>query len=304
MNYLISGLHVRSAVVVPAATPTDVGNVRVPDVTIRVESQIDVPSDAHFQSEGIIAGDRDFLLRPINGLSFRIRHGREIVISRMPGIPDRDVHLFLMGSAWGVLCHQRGLLPLHCSAVNVGRRVYMFLGPSGAGKSTLAAGLNRRGYEHFCDDVCIVQSEYQGLTLWPMPKGLKLWRDAADALGFQRGEPVSSDSRLDKYFVSLPGSETMARVDHCALYLLSNSEASELEISKVHGSARLGSLLSNVYRGEWLSLIRDPRDLFREVALMAKHLEVYRFSRPRDLSRFDEGLDLLVSHMEAAGGKP
>ncbi|MGE0055192.1 MAG: hypothetical protein AB7S74_13365 [Hyphomicrobium sp.] len=299
MDYLIAGLKVKSAVAIEKATSLEHGGIADPDVTIEFCAQIGVPSNVHFSNEFIVAGDQDFLFRPKNDLAFRVRHGSEIMISAGSAISDNDVNLFLMGSAWGVLCHQRRLMPLHCSAVRFANRAFAFTGPSGAGKSTLAAGLSRRGYAHFCDDVCVVERSDNKIVLQPMPKGLKLWSDATDALGLERGTALGIDKSRDKYYVSLPESSDSTSLDLCALYVLTDADTKQPSIAKIRGRAHIHDLLSSIYRGEWLSLIRDPADVFVEIASMAKKFEMFRFSRPRDMNRFSEGLDLLEAHMSA-----
>src|SRR6185437_15564144 len=91
---------------------------------------------------------------------------------------------YLMGSLFAVLCHQRGLLPLHASAVATGEGAIAFLGSSGAGKSSLAAFLARAGYRVLADDICVIDptaSRYRRVL--PVAPWLKLWSATLDAMG-------------------------------------------------------------------------------------------------------------------------
>lgn len=60
-----------------------------------------------------------------------------------------DIRALLMGPVQAILWHQRGLLPLHASAVSVNGKAIALAGPSGAGKSTLAAALAASGHAVF-----------------------------------------------------------------------------------------------------------------------------------------------------------
>jgi hypothetical protein len=85
---------------------------------------------------------------------FLIKGGHEITFDLDAGADERDAVVYVLGSAFGILLHQRGHLVLHASAIAVGSGAVIFCGPSGAGKSTLAAALLRQGYPFIADDVC------------------------------------------------------------------------------------------------------------------------------------------------------
>ena len=51
-----------------------------------------------------------------------------------PDVLEGDVRAYLLGTAIGALLHQRGLLPLHASAVEVNGRAVAFIAPAGHGK--------------------------------------------------------------------------------------------------------------------------------------------------------------------------
>ena len=90
---------------------------------------------------------------------YRVQHGTQIVVDPAAGAAAGDVRVWLLGTALGVLMHQRGLLPLHVSAVACAEGAAAFCGHSGAGKSTLAAALHQRGLPLLTDDVALVTAE-------------------------------------------------------------------------------------------------------------------------------------------------
>jgi hypothetical protein len=254
-------------------------------------------ANAKIKCEGLEVGEQEFILRPKRGLAFLIRRGEEIVIGRAPEVSDSDVHLFLVGSAWGILCHQRKLLPLHCSAIELGGRAIAFTGPSGAGKSTLAAGLCKRGFLHISDDVCVLDQSSGEVRLHAMPKGIKLWGDATEALNVVRGTVVSSGPELQKYYVSVPEYEGREPFEISALYVLTRDDAEDSNVYQLRGSDRFQEILSSIYRYNWLTLMRDPAEVFEQLAEVVKALRVFRFSRPWGMSKFDEALQTLERHM-------
>ena len=84
---------------------------------------------------------------------FLMEQGKRIVVSPQPGADEKKVRLFILGTCMAVIMMQRGILPLHGSAVVIDGWAYAFVGHSGAGKSTLSAALASRGYPLLTDDV-------------------------------------------------------------------------------------------------------------------------------------------------------
>src|SRR5262249_42847204 len=117
--------------------------------------------------------------------SMLVRDGNEIVIDRAPNSTDEDIRLFLLGSAFGALLHQRGVIVLHGSTIKINEdAAILFVGHSGMGKSTLAAVLHRRGYPWIGDDVCAITFGTDGTPfVAPAYPQTKLAPDALDHLG-------------------------------------------------------------------------------------------------------------------------
>ena len=134
---------------------------------------------------------------------YLVTKGREIVVDPDASALPLDVRAYLLGAIFVVLCQQRGLLPLHASAVAGKSGVVAFLARSGQGKSTLAAHLAQRGFRVLADDVCLIDATQPAAMVIPTAPWLKLWRNSLENLGGQaKGlERVFSDD--DKYRLPL-----------------------------------------------------------------------------------------------------
>ncbi len=209
--------------------------------------------------------------------------GREIIVQPEAGATESDLRLFLLCSPMGALLLQRGLLPLHASAVATPRGAAVFMGASGAGKSTLAASFHRRGFRVLADDISVVRFAPDGAP-WVMP-GLpqfKLWPDAVARLGSTADEPARLRPQVEKRAVPfwdrfhpepLP-------LDH--IVFLRPSRKSEIEVDRLSGIDRVPPLLRNTYRAQFLPGLGIAASCFESVSRLAKSVKVTRVSRPLD----------------------
>lgn len=109
-----------------------------------------------------------------------IKNGNEIGIHLLPNYSYKKVKLFLLGTCMGILLLQRGVLPLHGSAVSKDGKAYAIIGDSGAGKSTLTANLNNSGFNFLSDDVIAVNFDNDDSLpmIYPSYPQQKLWKDS------------------------------------------------------------------------------------------------------------------------------
>jgi len=185
-DYWLAGLIVRSEIEIPFAIPVQ-APAEEPDLHIQMVDQLGTPDRIISEGRTYLAGPSDFQFHPHEGLGFRVRPDL-IQVRRAPETDAMEVLTFLLGSAWGVLCHVRGLLPLHCSGVAKGDHLFAFTGRTTAGKSTLAAALALRGLAHAGDDVVVLRSGDQGFTAHGLSKGVKLTPAEARDFGLTEGK--------------------------------------------------------------------------------------------------------------------
>ena len=264
-----------------------------PDVYISVKNTLE-PSVSARQSV-VTADECRYSIPDI--AEYWIRGGREIVISPDPEAGWREVRLFLLGSAWGVLCYQRGLLFLHASVVRMRDRAIGFCGPSGAGKSTIAAALVAQGCTLVSDDLCrIIFSPEGGARVYASARRLRLWSDALEQFGKEPHGLERDFFRFDKYQVPLPDGIDSASVPLHALYLL---EWGELQIAPLGGVTALRRLVGTAtYRPDVLEPMGIVPDHWRRFAELVRRVRVYSLTRPRDWSAIGD----VVQAFEHAGG--
>ncbi len=235
----------------------------------------------------------EFLLHVPNGASFHVIGGKHIRYARN-GVSDRDVALFLLGSAWGALCYQRGLLPLHASAVMHKGKVHAFTGQSGAGKSTLAAGLSQRGLDFFTDDVLIIDpARIEGSTAscFAGQKDMKLWEDALALTGVESHGPVRDEPDFKKHFAMPATTEEKGSGDLVSLTILKNEnvrrDRDPIQIERVRGAQALKQLRESVYRMRYANAIMGRQALYTALARLIAAVHVQTFDRSMLKPQFD-----------------
>jgi hypothetical protein len=229
---------------------------------------------------------------------YRVEEGCRIFIEPLLDAPMEKVRLFLFGSVMGALLYQRGLFPLHGSAVETPWGAMIFVGAQGAGKSTLAAQFHRRGYRLLSDDVCAVAATPEGLQILPALAKFRLCADAYERLG----SPREGHFDVDKYVVPMGEGYCPHPVALRAIHILrlldsttSSSEAAPT-FELLSGFDRVQHLLENLYRPHYLKGQGTQANLMRLAGLIAQKATLATVTRQRN----PEEADGLVGFLESA----
>jgi hypothetical protein len=229
-----------------------------------------------------------------------VRAGSLIEVAPERAARRGTLELFLFGTAWALLCYQRGLLPLHASVVEWDGGALAFCGPSGAGKSTLMAWLARRGRRLLGDDLCRFELPADGgaPVVWPSLPRLKLWRATLDALGEVPDGLEQDLATEDKFHWPAMGPTASAPAPLRAIYLL---EWGPLGVERLRGSQALRQLVAAAtYRPDFLEAMGGLAAQWRACAEMVRRVPIFRLSRPRDWAALDAVLALIDSQPEVA----
>lgn len=302
-DYNLCGWRVASAVHLPelARWPDEPGE---PDVVIAIGTVpatlpnlvLDTPylqTDGEGHARYTIAGVADFL----------IEKGRRITIAPAMDKDSPDVRLFLLGSVFGILCNQRGVLPLHAASVEIEGKAVAFAGASGAGKSTLAAAFNRRGFRLLADDVTPIAFDGGTVRFLPGLRRIRLWadsmRDAAwDVSNVERCRVgIEKFSRaFDRDFITEP-------MEPLALFHLRPlpDTVGDTMLTRLQGAAAVQQVRRQVYR--WRTLQRStgkPEATSRVIRAAVGIPRHYELMRRIGFDNLDNTIDAVVETVRLA----
>lgn len=228
--------------------------------------------------------------------SFLIRDGREIVAEPAPGVADETLRMAVVGLALGMLLHQRGLLLLHASAVEMAGGVVAFLGDKGRGKSTLAAALQAQGHRLVTDDVlALTVCPGQVPLAHPSFPQIRLWPESvAAALKEERPDLPLVHSALDKrrWRVDDAFSDEPLPLKH--LFVLEVGEA--LSVERLPRVQALDLLIRNAYLLPFIRPTGTEGRLFQQCAELARNVPAARLVRVTSLSDLDRLIRIVQTH--------
>ena len=273
---------------------------------LAVRSELELPElpGFHFEGEPDVVircgkGERGTLIA-IDGIAeFSVSDGTMISVAAVPGASPRNIRLYLLGSAMGLLLHQRGLLPLHANAVEVGGRAIAFIGPSGSGKSTLAAWFHDNGYQVLADDVCVVRfGADDAPSVCPGLPRLRLWKEALEASGRDAthyARSYAGDDDWEKFDVPLDqAGRPRASTPLAGIYLLAQGDLATVD--RLAGVEAADALFANTYRGRFVAEAGDPKMHWEACVRLVQSTPIFRAVRHWGLDRLEEESSRLLDH--------
>ena len=290
-HYLAFGLSFSSDFPIAELSPTTSGvtasgisenDPSTTDVRI-IAGTIDTSQFAARRDDGHCVIQPEFFYLAVKDVArYLVTGGKRIVVEAWAATKPDAINTFLLGSCCGALLFQRGLLPLHGSAIATREGAVLILGESGAGKSTLAAALNRQGFPLLSDDVCAIGFT-DVPTIFPAYPQMKLTPQSAAALAIDNGtfSPYEEKFHL-RNPVFYPKALPLA-----AIYLLEKSRAEEVVERQLHGAEKFTLLRNNVYRDFYIPEMKLDTQVFQQCADISARCAVVRLRRPTLTPTFD-----------------
>ena len=230
---------------------------------------------------------------------FLVQAGKEILIDSVSSSNDAEIRAYLLGTAFGLLCYQRGITPLHAAAIDVAGGCVAFVGESGAGKSTLVAAFARRGHQVISDDLCFQQLDDKGnVQNWPGIGRIRLWEEAMNALGCNGPGVEQEIHGYNKYFVPVRSPRNPTEYRRLRrVYQLHPAPDGTTKVTRLRGAAAVEVLMQNVYRLDLAERLGYKPHVFMVCAAAARDVPVFRFSRPLDFGALSQSIELLENHL-------
>jgi hypothetical protein len=274
--YWAYGLSIHADLVCPEL-PSHPQASAAPDVVIRLLAPVSTISTT--LEHGYFEVRPGVFRLAIPGVGqYTVEEGKRIFIEPLVDASIDKVRLFLLGSSMGALLYQRGLFPLHGSAVETAWGAMIFVGAQGAGKSTLAAQFHRSGYRLLSDDVCAVAAGPDGLRILPALAQFRLCADAYHRLG----SAESTRFDVDKFVVPMGEGYCPDPIPLRAIHILSDHDADKPKIEVLRGFDRVQRLLENLYRPHYMKGQGTQAELMRLAGSIAQRATLFSVARRRD----------------------
>lgn len=292
--YLIGGITLISEIALPELPRIQQQNPTPHPVRVRLGAVANHLPGAIELDPDCFATPAQYLLNIRGVARYLVTDGCEIVVDPDDAAHALDVRGYLLGSIFVVLCQQRGLLPLHASAIAGKSGVVAFLANSGQGKSTLAAHLARRGYRVLADDICLIDAtQPDSAMVIPTAPWLKLWRSSLENLGRKADglDRVFTDD--DKYRLPLAPVLTPEPIRRL-VFLEGNAIASAtVEMEEVPRVQAVPLLMNLTHHSYLLEATGQQEENFLRCGRVLSQASAYRLIRPWGLMHLESTLDML-----------
>lgn len=228
---------------------------------------------------------------------YAIRSGKEIIYTPLEGSCDDANRLYLLGSCMGALLMQRGILPLHGSAIEIDGKAYAIVGDSGAGKSTLASAFLREGFRLISDDVIPVTFSDGVPIVTPAYPQQKLWLESLNHFGMESEGLRPIIDRETKFAIPVQSQFVSKSLPLAGVFELVKTENDHLEFLPVSNLQRLHTLFCHTYRNFLIGPMGLMEWHFNMTAGFANKIELFQIRRPIAQFTAPEIMSLILSEV-------
>lgn len=236
------------------------------------------------------ATKNEFLLEVDQIAKYYVKDGNEIVVEPYTK-PNEEVRLFLLGSAFGALFLQRGLLPIHGSAVKFGNSASIFTGLSGVGKSTIASYFAQNNFQVLADDISVLREDLKVYAGFPK---MKLWKDVLKAMHIETEGLLKIRPELEKFHIPISNYFYAEPLPLNRVFILNSKNSKGFEAEELTGIRKFNAIKNHTYRFRFVQGLEQHVDHFKILNNLLPNIKVYRISRPNAPIMIKELADYLI----------
>ncbi|MFO7829388.1 MAG: hypothetical protein R6V23_12250 [Bacteroidales bacterium] len=290
-QYTAFGLNFISDFEIPELIKTE----NAPDVQIKTGQTPEQIN--HIIKKGVRyqAGKDEFLLETDQIAKFYIKNGNEIIVEPYKKEVDKEVRLFLLGSAFGALFLQRGLLPIHGSAIKFGQSTSIFTGLSGVGKSSIAAYFVQNGYQMLADDISVIN---ENLMTEPGFPNMKIWKDVLEKLGIPSDSLSAIRADIQKYKYAVDKNFCTQPLPVKNIFIINPKNTPGYESEELFGIEKFNAIKNNTFRYRFVEGLQKQKDHFVVINKLLKQVRVYRIKRPQSPVMLKEFADFILEKFD------
>jgi len=292
MNYYTAfGLSLASEIVCPELHLT----TEQPSVTIRYGSLKHIPIPELHRSRNHLINGHQLLIHLEGIATFLVSNGSEIIIDPDKKTSDKELRLFLLGSAMGAILHQRGFLPIHGNGIVINGECIIFAGHSGKGKSTLAAAFAQKGFQLISDDLCAIKipAFSQPLVL-PGHPHVKLWSDSLKQIRKRPEDHTQVRPDTDKFFVPMGTTYYPQALPIKKIYILHYHDQQSINFQTLNKLDSLVALKNHTYKHRMVKKMNQEKAHYLLCSKLAQTLSVTRVFRPKDFTMINTLIEKII----------
>jgi len=288
-RYKAFGVVFESTFKIPELIPCDL----VPEITIKTGKTPKTLNRPGGIGVNFQASKNEFLLKHDPVGNYYVSNGNKILVETVKKTIDSETRLFLLGSAFGALFIQRGLIPIHGSAIKTGNSATIFSGPSGAGKSSIAACLIQEGFRILSDDISVINNKNEVAPGYPK---MKIWEDVLNKLKIPKTNLLKIRPSMEKFHYPYTENFYNNPLKVKRIIIINSKNTPGFELEQLNGIAKYNAVRHNTYRYRFFEGLNKQQNHFILLNKLLPTIEVFRILRPQAPVALNEFTNFLKSN--------
>jgi hypothetical protein len=270
----------------------------IKDVEIQIVSTKKIIDNPGYSNHYVSLNQQEFLLDLAGVGYFYVSNGNRIEIMPYAEATQNVLELYLNGSVYGAVLHQRKILPLHGSCFSFQDLGVMICGESGVGKSSLTAAFCLNGADFLTDDVTPVIFKADKPHIWAISDRIKLWSDSLQQLNQEEKELVRIVPEWGKFYFPMESEKgELFGLDH--LFILEVYDEPNMSHWNLEGVEKFAALRNEIYRWEYLKgMPQSEASYLKQLIVISQTVRVTKVARPANITieQLRIELEKLISH--------